>query len=211
MKLYYVFGTMLLCAIAVSPVLGASGDVGDPFQSVAKPNGDRMDRSWKRYRNSNLGYCVSYPSRWSRGSAFEGSGLFVQTGTTHSAKPSGEIDFGPIISQTSDVAEDARTKPLESTLTEDLQEHLAGLKKFARAERLEILDQHTMDVQGTKALFVKNQYYDPLERTNWMEEVVFLKHKGELYRVELQCPPSQIKRFEPVFAYLVNTIDLDCK
>jgi hypothetical protein len=115
------------------------------------------------------------------------------------------------MSEKSEAPADARTKPVETTLAEDLQEHLVGLQKFARAERLEILDQHTMDVQGTKALFVKNQYYDPLERTNWMEEVVFLKHKGELYRVELQCPPSQIKRFEPVFAYLVNTIEFDCK
>jgi hypothetical protein len=211
MKLYHVFVTVLLGAVSCLPVFGASGDTGDPFQSVVKPNGDRMDRSWKRYRNANLGYCVSYPSRWSRGIAFDGSGLFVQSGTTHSAKPSGEIDIGPIMPEKSEAPADARTKPVETTLAEDLQEHLVGLQKFARAERLEILDQHTMDVQGTKALFVKNQYYDPLERTNWMEEVVFLKHKGELYRVELQCPPSQIKRFEPVFAYLVNTIEFDCK
>lgn len=175
-----------------------------------------MDRSWKRYRNPNLGYCVSYPSRWYRGSAFDGSGLFVETGKQNSSTPSGEIDIGPLNSD--DASADARLKPaglseeaLQQDLQETLQEHLDGLQKFARAERLEVIDQHSLAFQDSKALFAKSRYYDPLERTHWMEEVIFVRHKGELYRMELQCPPDQIKRFEAVFTYLVNSFEFDCK
>jgi len=175
-----------------------------------------MDRSWKRYRNPNLGYCVSYPSRWYRGSAFDGSGLFVETGKQNSSTPSGEIDIGPLNSD--DASADARLKPaglgeeaLRQDLQENLQEHLDGLQKFARAERLEVIDQHSLAFQDSKALFAKSRYYDPLERTHWMEEVIFVRHKGELYRMELQCPPDQIKRFEAVFTYLVNSFEFDCK
>jgi hypothetical protein len=193
-------------------LFGASGDTGNPFQDAGKPNGDRMDRSWKRYRNPNLGYCVSYPSRWSMGSAFEGSGLFVEAGSRRSSKPGGEIDIGPVGG--GDAPADARVQPaslLEDNLQLELKEHLDGLQKFARAERLEVIDQHSLVFQGAKALYAKNRYYDPLERTSWMEEVIFVRHKGELYRMELQCPPDQIKRFEAVFTYLVNSFEFDCK
>ncbi len=204
---------MLFCLLGcVSAVAAASGDTGNPFQVAAKPNGDRMDRSWKRYRNPNLGYCLSYPSRWYRGSAFEGSGLFIETGVRRSAKPSGEIDFGPM--GAGDGTEDARLKPAglsERTLKQDFQEHLDGLQKFARAERVEIIDQHSLNLQGSQALYAKNSYYDPLERTSWMEEVVFVRRKGELFRMALHCPPDQIKRFEAVFTYMVSSFEFDCK
>jgi hypothetical protein len=167
-----------------------------------------MDRSWKRYRNPTLGYCVSYPARWSRGSAFDGSGLFLETGIRNSAQPGGEIDIGPL-SEGDEATADARVKPSE--LTENLREHLDGLQKFARAERLEVIDQHSLAFQGSTALFAKNRYYDPLERASWMEEVIFVRHKGEVYRIELQCRPDQIKRFEAVFTYLVNSFEFDCK
>ncbi len=182
------------------------------MSEAAKPtHGDRMDRSWKRYRNPDLGYCVSYPSRWFRGSAFDGSGLFVETGHHRDSKPTGEIDVGPL---NVEINEDARLKPTDLTdsLDQDLREHLEGLQKFARAEKLETIDQHNLNVQGFKALYSKNQYYDPLERTNWLEEVIFVRRtNGELYRLELQCQPDQLKRFEPVFAYVVNTFEFNCK
>ncbi len=201
-----------MCALGCFSAFGASaGDTGNPIAEAARPRGDRLDRAWKRYRNTDLGYCVSYPSRWSRGAAFEGSGLFVKTGLKRNSKPTGEIDVGPMNVPSS---EDARVKPASlsaDSLDQDLQEHLAGLQKFVRAEKLEVIEQRTLKVQGHSALYVKNQYYDPLERTHWMEEVVFIKRNGELYRLELQCPPDEIKRFEPVFAYLVNTFEFDCK
>jgi hypothetical protein len=197
--------------IAGSSGFGASGDMGIPMQDVGRPHGERVDRTWKRYRNADLGYCVSYPSRWLKGDAFEGTGLVVKTGVGRSAKPVGEIDIGPL---NPPGPEDARLEPARfkpDTLDQDLKEHLAGLEKFVRAEKLEILDKQHLKVQGFDALYVKDQYYDPLERSNWMEEVVFVERKGELYRIELQCPPNQINRFEPVFVYLVNTFEFDCK
>jgi hypothetical protein len=53
----------------------------------------KQDRSWKRYYNSSFGYCVSYPSRWIRGEAFDGAGLFVKTGASRFSRPMGAMDF----------------------------------------------------------------------------------------------------------------------
>jgi hypothetical protein len=210
MTLSRLWPRALLFALGCGSVFGAIGDPGSLVPEVTRPHSERVDRAWKRYRNPDLGYCVSYPSRWERAYAFNGSGLVVETGLHRNSKPSGEIDFGPLDSQG---PEDARLAPASltpSSLDDDLLEHLAGMRKFARAEKMEVLAQHPLKLQGYTALYAKSKYYDPLERSNWVEEIVFVTRKGELFRIELQCPPDQINRFEPVFAYLVNTFDLDC-
>ena len=70
-------------------------------------------------------------------------------------------------------------------------------RSLCERRRLETLAQQRLKVQGFTALYAKNRYYDPLERSTWVEEVVFVERKGELYRLELQCSPDQIDRFEP--------------
>lgn len=210
MRLTFLLPRALFFAFGCLAAYGAAGDTGNPIAEAVKPHGERSDRAWKRYRNNDLGYCVSYPSRWARGDAFDGSGLFVETGLHRYSKPVGEIDIGPLALEG---PEDARLKTTSlagESLDRDLEEHMDGLRKFARAEKMEILEQRPMKLQGAAALYVKNRYYDPLERSTWMQEVVFVKHSGQLYRLELECKPDQIGRFEAVFAYLVNTFEFDC-
>jgi hypothetical protein len=96
------------------------------------------------------------------------------------------------------------------SLVEDLRVHLAGLKKFERAERVEILEQRELKFLGHSALFTKNRYYDPQERANWAEEILFINRNGTLYRLELECRLDQLGRFEPVFSQLMNTFRFDC-
>jgi hypothetical protein len=185
----------LLSAFAVSSLVVAAG----------RGNFDqKLDRSWKRYRNSEYSYCVSYPARWVRGEAFEGAGLFVETGSKKFSRPIGAIDFEAI----SSVPKDARVLPV--SLAANLQDHLAGLQKFERAERMEILEKHDMIMQGSSALFTKHRYYDPQERATWIEEVLFVNRNETVYRFELDCKADQIERFAPVFDYLVGTVQFDC-
>ncbi len=206
----------LLCAFGCLSVLAATADLGNPMQDAERPHADRKDRAWKRFRNAELSYCVSYPSRWSKGDAFDGSGLLIRTGVRQMPNSTGEIDVGPIDLLVPDIARLRHISIDTDSLDNDLAEHLAGLKKFVRAERLEVLSQHRLKLQGSAALYAKNRYYDPLERRDWIEEVVFVRRAGlgrtgGLYRLELQCPPAQIDRFENVFAYLVNSFAFDCK
>jgi len=164
----------------------------------------KQDRSWKRYYNPSFGYCVSYPSRWLRGEAFDGAGLFVKTGASRFSRPMGAMDFAVLDSP----PVGARLAPI--SLVEDLRIHLAGLKKFERAERMEILEQRELKFLGHSALFTKNRYYDPQERANWAEEILFINRNGTLYRLELECRLDQLGRFEPVFSQLMNTFRFDC-
>jgi hypothetical protein len=163
---------------------------------------NRLDHAWKHYRNVQRGYCVSYPSRWDKGDAFEGSGLFVETGAKKFSKPVGEIDVAAVSTHPEETA--------SLTLVDDLKVHLAGLAKFERAERMEVLEQRQLDLAGRPALFTKDRYYDPLERATWIEELVFA-HRGDVvYRLELECRADQLDRFEPVFTRFVNTFQFEC-
>jgi hypothetical protein len=171
---------------------------------VATAGSNKADRAWKRYHNASFGYCVNYPSRWSRGDAFDGGGLFVKTGSVDSSRPTGAIDIGPL----SFPLEDARMRPVN--LSETLEDHLEGLRKFERAERLEVLVKQEIPFLGQPALFTKSRYYDPLDRATWVEEVLFVNHAQTLYRLELECRADQVMRFEPVFLHLLSTFQFEC-
>jgi hypothetical protein len=169
--------------------------------AFASGQAPKQDRSWKAYENAQWGYCVSYPSRWLKGDAFDGAGIFVATGEKRFSRPLGEIDVGAL---------PARPEGVSLALVEDRNAHLEGLKKFERAEDLEILDQHEMKIMDTPALFTKDRYYDPKERAAWVDEIIFTERKGRLYRLELECRADQVERFEPVFQMFVSTFRFDC-
>ncbi len=164
----------------------------------------RQDSSWKRYYNAQWGYCVSYPRRWRRGDAFEGSGIFVETGVKKQSSPVGEIDIAALPNRG-----ESPIKP-QISFVEDVQIHFEGLRKFERAEQMEVLEQRPMDLIGSSALFTKERYYDPLEHAKWVDEIVFTQRENLLYRLELECRADQLVRFEPVFTHLVSTFEFQC-
>jgi hypothetical protein len=165
----------------------------------------KQDRSWKLYSNPQWGYCVSYPSRWLKGDAFDGAGIFIQSSAKRSSKPLGAMDVGALSGPESNLA---RAAPVN--LLEDFEVHLDGLKRFERAESVVLLDKKELEIQGSSALFTKDRYYDPQDRATWMEEIIFVHHKGTLYRLELECRADQLERFEPVFNLFVSTFRFDC-
>jgi hypothetical protein len=156
----------------------------------------KLDRSWKRYHNERWGYCVSYPSRWVTGDAFDGGGFFVETGVKKRSRPLGEIDIAALSER--------------FTLVDAVQAHLDGLKKFERAEQMQILEKREMQILGQAALFTKDRYYDPQDRSSWIDEIVFASRNQTLYRLELECRADQLLRFEPVFTYILSTFQFDC-
>jgi hypothetical protein len=196
MVLMFDWRKSLLCGLAFSSLLAAAWGHGSFEQ--------RLDRSWKRYRNNEYGYCVSIPARWVKGEAFEGAGLYVETGVKKFSRPMGAIDFEALLSP----PKDARALP--ANLAENLTDHLSVLQKFERAERLEILEKHETSLQGSEALFAKDRYYDPQERATWIEEMLFVNRNETVYRFELDCLADQIERFEPVFDHLVASVQFDC-
>jgi hypothetical protein len=166
----------------------------------------KPETSWKLYRNKRWGYCVSYPSRWLKGEAFEGSGMFVETGLKKRSRPVAAIDIGASPNPPEDPAQ---ATPI--SLIENFQLHVEGLKKFQRAERLEILEKRAMDLSGNSALFTKDRYFDPLDGATWVDEIVVVNRNETLYTLELECRSDQLARFEPVFSHFVTTFEFDCR
>ncbi|MBV9406169.1 MAG: hypothetical protein JO211_12565 [Acidobacteriaceae bacterium] len=183
---------LVLSCFAFSSLLAIFANAGSTL---------RQDSSWKRYYNQQWGYCVSYPARWRRGDAYEGSGIFFETGAKKQSSPIGEIDVAALPNHLG--------QP-QLNFVDDVQVHVQGLEKFERAQQMELLDQRPMDLFGHPALFTKERYYDPLERARWIDEIVFTRRQDILYRLELECRSDQLARFEPVFTHFVSTFELDC-
>lgn len=181
----------LLCCFALSALL--------PTFAASKSI-PKLDRAWKRYRNAQWGYCVSYPSRWLRGDAFDGAGLFVETGNKKFSNPLGEIDVAAL----------SPVQNAKISLADIVKVHLDGLRKFERAQRMEILETREIPLLDTKALFTKERYYDPQDRAHWIGEIVFSRRKDILYRLELTSRSDQLERFEPVFTRVLSTFQFDC-
>jgi hypothetical protein len=168
--------------------------------------GFKPETSWKKYRNKEWGYCVSYPSRWFKGEAFEGSGIFVETGVRKHSRPVGEIDVGALRNTAKDLG-----PPTPISLIENFQLHVDDLKKFERAQRFEILEKRQIELSGNSALFTKDRYFDPLDGATWVDEIVLVDRSQTLYTLELECRSDQLERFEPVFAHFVSTFQFDCR
>ncbi len=164
----------------------------------------RQDSAWKRYENHQWGYCVSYPSRWLKGDAFDGAGIFIETGVKRRSKPLAEINVAALPNQGNG------GRHAEFTLVQNLQSHLDGMKKFERAEELEILEKREMQFSGNSALFTKDRYYDAQDRAKWIEEILFANRNATLYRLQLECRSDQLARFEPVFLHFLSTFEFNC-
>jgi len=123
----------------------------------------KQDRSWKHYRNPQLGYCLSYPSRWVKGEGFDGAGFWIESGEKKFSKPLGAIDVAVLTPPQIALL----TSPV--ALAENFQVHLDGLQKFERAERIEVLEKRDTELLGAAALYVKDRYYDPMDRATWIE------------------------------------------
>jgi hypothetical protein len=186
---------ILFSGLAVSALPAGAGKIGTI----------KTETSWKLYRNKQWGYCVSYPSRWFKGEAWEGSGIFVETGVRRRSRPVGEIDIGAAPNPPEDF-----DRPTPISLTDNFQLHVEGLKKFERAERLEILEKRPVNLSGNSALFTKDRYFDPLDGATWVDEIVLVERNKTLYTLELECRSDQLARFEPVFTHFVGTFRFEC-
>lgn len=187
----------LLCCFAFAALLPAC---------AAGKTIPKLDRAWKHYRNSQWGYCVSYPSRWLRGDAFDGAGLFVETGTKKFSNPLGEIDVSALPA----LAGAGNPASAKISLSDIVKVQLDGLRKFEHAERMEVLETREIPLADSKALFTKERYYDPQDRATWISEIIYSNRKSVLYRLELTSRTDQLVRFEPVFTRVLSTFQFEC-
>ena len=157
----------------------------------------KQDLSWTHYVDPQGSYCVEYPKRWVRQDVADGGGIAFSTGIKRYSTPTGEMDVTVAAS------------PDDSA--ELLQAHLDGMKKFARAEHIEVLDRQQLTIDGNPATLTKDSYNDALEKKDWTEEIVVTRHNDKLYRLEMVCRSDQVSRFEVVFGRLVRSFAFDCE
>jgi hypothetical protein len=122
----------------------------------------------------------------------------------HSPIPVGSMDVSAL------AIPGAQLHPASLALDDDFDIQLAGLKKFARAEQVEVLEKRTLSLGASPSLFVKIRYLDPRDRRLWIDEVIFTRRQGLSYRLELEARADQVERFEANFTQFVNSFQMDC-
>lgn len=167
-----------------------------PCLALAAHTSDyRQDRAWKRYANPEGQYCLQYPKRWLKEELSE-QGITFYTGIKRYSMPTGEIDV-TVLSSSDDGAQ-------------LVEAHMDGMKRFARAEHIEIWDREKLDLDGTQAMLTKDRYRDPLDKKDWNEEIIVARHDDKLYRLEMVCRDDQVDRFESIFQRVVSSFSFDC-
>jgi hypothetical protein len=165
----------------------------------------RQDRAWKMYLNRTTGFCIAYPSRWAKSETYDGSGLAVTTGVKkRSPIPVGSMDVSALSLPTTQI------HSASLAFDDEFELQMAGLKKFARAEQVEVLEKRTFTLATSPSLFVKIRYLDPRDRRLWIDEVIFTKHDRLSYRLELETRADQLDRFEANFTQFVNSFQMEC-
>ncbi len=124
--------------------------------------------------------------------------------TKFSANPLGGIDVS--VQEQLDPVQRAASFDLANSL----QFHLESMVKFQHAQRMQIMEKRLMTIADSPALFVKDQYFDPLERAAWLEEVIFASRGNQLFRLELVCRAKEAERFERVFQHVVESFSFHC-
>ena len=54
---------------------------------------------------------------------------------------------------------------------------------------MEILEKREVRMQGNDGLYTKHRYYDPQERSTFMEEVLFVNRNDTVYRLNWTAAP----------------------
>jgi len=122
----------------------------------------------------------------------------------HSPIPVGSMDVSAL------AIPGIQVRSASLALDDDFDVQLAGLKRFARAEQVEIMERRTFTLAASPSLFVKIRYLDSRDRRLWIDEVIFTRRDGLSYRLELETRADQLQRFEANFAQFVNSFQMNC-
>lgn len=139
---------------------------------------------------------MEYPKHWIRSDAAGETGIAFSTGEKRYSMPVGEIDVTVL------------TTPDDSSQL--LQAHMEGVKKFVRAEEMQILDSENITVDGTPATLMKDRYRDRLEKQDWTEEIIYARHDDKLYRLEVVSRSDEAARFQLMFGRMVRSFSFEC-
>jgi hypothetical protein len=142
---------------------------------------------------------VEYPAHWVRAAAFDGDGMYFETGVKKFSLPIGEIDVS--------ILRDGIV-PLQDYI----KLHVENLRKFERAQDVEVLETRAITLGDLSGVLTRNRYFDPQDAKPWIDELVVVTRRDneKVYRLELECRADVVQRFEAVFTRVLNSFHVDC-
>ncbi|HUI83170.1 MAG TPA: hypothetical protein VL240_03055 [Candidatus Binatia bacterium] len=145
---------------------------------------------WKRYCQTNAGFCFRYPGSWMMlGEVFDGNGVVI-------APPQKEdraLWDGITLAMVAPPPEgDEEAAGLDAIVGQAA----AGMRDAG--ENFVTLQRRQRTVAHNPAQMLKAQYREKSTGREWLEEVVFIEGPdNEIYSVALRCAPQNFARLEP--------------
>lgn len=153
---------------------------------------------WKKYCQSDGGFCFKYPSSWtSLGEIFGNNGIVVAPPQKQERTLWDEITVAMVAPPPEGDEEGPGLNGVIEQATAGLREGGLNFETLQRQER-------TVDHKPAELL--KVQYHDKSTNRPWVEELVFIEGpENEIYSVALKSAPDNLKRLEPVFAGVLES------
>jgi hypothetical protein len=153
---------------------------------------------WKRYCQSDGGFCFKYPASWKMlGEIYEGQGVVVAPVQKEDQSFWDNITVAM-------VAPPAEGDDQGIGLNGVIEQAAAGMRDAGQDFRTLQRQERTVDAKPAEIL--KAQYRDKATGRDWIEELVFIQGPdNEIYSVALKTAPQNAVRLEPVFTEILKT------
>jgi hypothetical protein len=152
---------------------------------------------WKKYCQSDDGFCFKYPPSWRlTGDIYGGNGVVVAPV---------QKDGQPLLNEVT-VAMIAPPKDSDGAVGLDtiIQQATTGIRESG--QDFQTLRRQVRTVDAKPAELLKVQYHEKSTGKDWIEELIFIQGPdNEIYSVALKCVSSDILHLEPVFSEIVRT------
>lgn len=153
---------------------------------------------WKRYCQSDGGFCFKYPASWKMlGEIYDGKGVVVAPVQKEDQSFWDNITVAMVAPPTEGDDEGIGLNGVIQQASAGMRDAGVNFQTLQRQER-------TVDAKPAEML--KAQYRDKATGRDWVEELVFIEGPdNEIYSVALKCAPDHAFRLELVLTEVLRT------
>jgi hypothetical protein len=152
---------------------------------------------WKRYCQSDGGFCFKYPPSWKMlGEIYDGKGVVIAP----VQKEDQSFWDNITVAMVAPPAEGDKALGLKGVI----EQASAGMRDAG--VNFQTLQRQERTVDAKPAEMLKAQYRDKATGRDWVEELVFIEGpSNEIYSVALKCAPDHAFRLELTLAEVLRT------
>lgn len=166
-----------------------------------------MGSQWRQYRNERWGFCAEVPKGWQVDEGIDGAGgaFFLPD-----SKAGSSVTVGALPNDCVDEHDPYGMHcDRQKTLQEIESEELAALKTYSKAADIKTISSKAEQFQGLSALRTRLSYAENGKPV--IDEMLRFIKAGNMYAIEFQCSPSEVKSCEAASRHIEESFRFQCR